>query len=151
MEREFLPLYPQLGLTTFSPLGGGLLTGKYRAIDKKLEGEGRYGDPATVTGHRLARLEKGVGVVDRIRPITERLGCPMAELALAWVLSNPNVSTVILGASRISQLEANFKALELIPRLTPEVLKQLDDASGTRPQPNAIAAQVRGFRSTARL
>ena len=66
--------------------------------------------------------------VERLRPIAEELGCSMAQLAIAWCASNPNVSTVITGASRASQVVENFEALDVLAQLTPEVLERIDHA-----------------------
>ena len=63
-----------------------------------------------------------------MRPIADELGCTLAQLALAWCTKNPNVSTVITGASKASQVVENFAALDVIPALTPEVLERIDAA-----------------------
>ena len=64
------------------------------------------------------------------RPIAERLDCTMAQLALAWCTKNPHVSTVITGASKVSQVEQNFGALQVIPLLTDEVKEEMEAAVG---------------------
>ena len=69
-----------------------------------------------------------VGRVERLRPIAERLGCSMAQLALAWCASNPHVSSVITGASRVSQVHDNFAALEVIPLITADVKAEIEEA-----------------------
>jgi voltage-dependent potassium channel beta subunit len=127
VEIEFARLYDDigLGLTTWSPLASGILTGKYRdgiPDDSRgaLPGYGwlakRFTDPAQV-----ARVEK-------IRPIAEGLGCTMAQLAVAWCASNPNVTTVITGASKVSQVVDNFGALDVLEALTPEIIEQINTA-----------------------
>jgi aryl-alcohol dehydrogenase-like predicted oxidoreductase len=68
--------------------------------------------------------------VRTLQPIAQELGCTLSQLSLAWVLKNPNVSTVITGASRVEQLHENLKAADIAPKLTPEVLKRIDDAFG---------------------
>ena len=70
----------------------------------------------------------GLSDVERLRPIADELGCTLAQLALAWCTKNPNVSTVITGASRASQVVENFAALDVVPALTPEVLDRIDAA-----------------------
>jgi voltage-dependent potassium channel beta subunit len=127
VEQEYAQLCREwsYGLTTFSPLASGLLTGKYRdgvPADSRaaLAGYGwlaeRITDPAAV-----AKVEK-------VRPIADELGCTLAQLALAWCTKNPDVSSVITGASRASQVVDNFAALDVIPALTPEVLERIDAA-----------------------
>ena len=127
VEKEYAPLYRDLGLgtTTWSPLASGLLTGKYqkgipegsRGALKGYEWLGpRLTDPA-----RLA-------TVDKLIAIAKDLGIPVAQLAVAWCLKNEHVSTVILGASRVEQLHENLKALEVLPKLTPDVMAKIDAA-----------------------
>lgn len=127
VEREYARLFDETGYgaTIWSPLASGLLTGKYRdgiPEDSRgsLSGYGwlaeRLRDPADITR------------VENLRPIAGELGCSVAQLALAWCATNPNVSTVITGASRPSQVVENFEALQVIPSLTNEVLERIDTA-----------------------
>jgi len=126
VETDYARLYEDigLGLTTWSPLASGLLTGKYKS-----------GVPAGSRGalEGMGFLVKGLTdaakneAVARLEPIARDLGGNLAQLAIAWVNRNPNVSTVILGASKISQLQDNLGALALTPKLTPEVLARIDD------------------------
>ena len=133
-RRKVETEYPRLcresgiGLAVWSPLAGGILTGKYLG-----------GVPADSRGAAMAGLaDLGKTLVDRQRneivacltPIAAELGVPLAQLALAWCALNPDVSTLVIGVSRRSQLEDNVKALELIPRLTPEVRRAIDAAVG---------------------
>ncbi len=129
VEREYARLYTDLGLgtTVWSPLASGLLTGKYRdgvPADSRAALKGyewiaeRVTDPAKTAA------------VERLRPIADELGCTLAQLALAWCLKNPNVSTVITGASRPAQVLENMKALEVVPKLTDEVMARIDLATG---------------------
>jgi voltage-dependent potassium channel beta subunit len=125
VEREYARLYDDIGLgvTTWSPLASGLLTGKYA----KGVPEGSRGALAGYTwlADQLtnpASIEK----VERLRPIADRLGCSLAQLAIAWCASNPRVSTVITGASRPSQVTENFGALDVLPALTPDVLAEIE-------------------------
>ena len=69
-----------------------------------------------------------IAKVENLRPIAERLECSMAQLALAWCTLSPNVSTVITGASRVEQVVANFDALGVIPKITPEVKAEIEAA-----------------------
>jgi voltage-dependent potassium channel beta subunit len=127
VESEFARLYEDigLGLTTFSPLATGLLTGKYQ--DGIPEGsraaglewlQGSVTDPAS-----LAKVGELADVADEV-------GCSLAQLALAWTASNPNVSSVIIGARRIDQLNENLKALDVLSELTDEHKARIDGIFG---------------------
>jgi len=127
VEREYARLYDDLGLgtTTWSPLASGLLTGKY---DGGIPPDSR----GAVKGYewlaeRLTDAAK-LAQVRRLAPVARDLGCTMAQLAIAWCLKNPRVSTVITGASRVAQVHENMKALDVVPRLTPEVMARIDAA-----------------------
>jgi voltage-dependent potassium channel beta subunit len=131
-EKEYAPLYAELGYgtTIWSPLASGLLTGKY---NDGIPQDSRLGHPKTqwLQEHVLKaeRLEK----VKRLAPIAAELGCSLAQMALAWCLTNPNVSTVITGASRAEQVHQNMQALEVVPLLTDEVLARIEAALEDRP------------------
>ena len=136
-EREYAPLYERIGLgtTIWSPLAGGLLTGKYRdgippGTRSTLKGYGWL--HARYAG---ADAPANIAKVERLRPIAGELGCSLAQLAIAWCLANPNVSTVILGASRIEQLRENLGAMEVAGRLTPAILERIEQILGNRPAP----------------
>ena len=127
VEKEYARLYTDIGLgtTIWSPLASGLLTGKYR--------DGIPADSrASLAGYEwLADQlsdEAAVAKVERLRPIAAELDCTLAQLALAWCAANPNVSTVITGASRPSQVVENFAAIDVLPRLTPEVMARIAKA-----------------------
>jgi len=130
VEQEYARLYEDigLGLTTWSPLASGLLTGKY--LD---------GVPADSRGalKGMEWLQKGLldpernEAVARLKVIADELDATLAQLAIAWVARNPHVSTVILGASRMSQLRDNLGALPVVEKLTPEVVRRIDEL--TRP------------------
>ena len=125
VEQEYARLYEDigLGLTTWSPLASGLLTGKYQA-----------GIPQGSRGalESMAFLRDGLtdptknAAVAQLAEIAADLGGNVAQLAIAWVNKNPRVSTVILGASKLSQLQDNLGALALTPKLTPEVVARID-------------------------
>jgi voltage-dependent potassium channel beta subunit len=125
VEVEYARLYEDigLGLTTWSPLASGLLTGKYR-----------NGIPPGSRGAipRMKFLVEGLTdkarnrAVGELEGVAKELGCSLAQLAIAWCARNPNVSTVITGASRVSQVEENLRAAEFIPRLMPEVMERID-------------------------
>ncbi len=133
VEKEYARLYQDIGLgtTVWSPLASGLLTGKY---NDGIPADSRLSLPGYewLRPHifKPGRIEK----VKRLAPIAADLGVSMAQMALAWCLKNPNVSTVITGASRVEQVKENMKALEVVEKLTPEVMKRIDEALGERPE-----------------
>jgi voltage-dependent potassium channel beta subunit len=125
VEQEYARLYEDigLGLTTWSPLASGLLTGKYRE-----------GIPAGSRGSVEAYAFLRTGLTDPARnaavaalgELAAEVGATTAQLAIAWCLLNPRVSTVITGASRVEQLRANLGALEVVGRLTPGFVQRVD-------------------------
>ena len=125
VEQEYARLYDDigLGLTTWSPLASGLLTGKYRSGIPA--GSRGAMDSMSFLRERLTDPLKNEAVA-RLEGIAARLGGNVAQLAVAWANRNPNVSSVILGASKLSQLEDNLKALSLTPQLSAEVLDEID-------------------------
>ncbi len=127
VEQEYARLYEDIGLgtTIWSPLASGLLTGKY--LDG-IPDESR----AALPGYEWLRggmTDKEANAkVRRLKEIADKLECSLAQLSLAWCAANPNVSTVILGASRLEQLEENLGALEVLPKLDDKVLARIDEA-----------------------
>jgi voltage-dependent potassium channel beta subunit len=127
VEREYARLYEDigLGLTTWSPLAAGLLTGKY--IDGVPEGS-----RATLPGYEWLRDlltdERRNGQVRTLVDVARDLDCTMSQLAIAWCVKNPNVSTVITGASSVEQVEENMRALEVVDRLDDEVMARIGRA-----------------------
>ena len=125
MEREYARVFRDLGIgtTTWSPLASGLLTGKYNdGIPPDSRG--------TVKGYewlaeRLTDARR-LDVVRHLAPIARELDCSLAQLAIAWCLRNPNVSTVITGASRVAQVLENLKALDVVGRLDAAILARID-------------------------
>ncbi|KAJ5688883.1 hypothetical protein N7462_003275 [Penicillium macrosclerotiorum] len=147
VEKEYRWLYEAhgLGLTVFSPLKGGVLTGKYNNTE------------APPPGSRLAESEDGyvkslrktvgddtwkrqLAQVAALQPIAEELGISTAQLSLAWILKNPNISSMIIGASRPEQVRDNVRALALVDKLTDEVIEKIEKAVGNRP-----AEEIRRF------
>ena len=129
VEVEYARLFEDHGYgnTVWSPLASGLLTGKYRdgiPDDSRgaLDGYGWLAD-------RLTDAE-AIERVERLRPIAERLDCSMAQLALAWCTKHPMVSSVITGASKVSQVVQNFEAVDVIPAITDEVREEIEIAIG---------------------
>jgi voltage-dependent potassium channel beta subunit len=119
VEVEYAPLYKEFGYgtTIWSPLASGLLTGKYN--------EG-------VPEGTRASLD---GYVKLMEPIAQEVGCTMAQLALAWCLKNPNVSTVITGASCVEQVEENLQALDFVEWLTDEKMGRIENILDNKPEP----------------
>ena len=125
VEEEYAPLYKEigLGLTTWSPLASGLLTGKYRNGVP----QGSRGSMPRMSWMVDALTDKAKNAaVASLETIARELDCTLAQLALAWCLKNPNVSSVITGASRASQVEENLRAVDVAPKLTPEVMKKIE-------------------------
>jgi aryl-alcohol dehydrogenase-like predicted oxidoreductase len=127
VEQEYKRVFAETGYgaTIWSPLASGLLTGKYRdGIPEDSRGAlAGYGWLA----QRLSD-EGSLAKVERLRPIADGLGCSMAQLALAWCLTNPNVSSVLTGASRPSQVVENFAAINVLPLLDTDVLARIESA-----------------------
>ena len=128
-EKEYARVFKDYGYgsTTWSPLAYGVLTGKYQGgipNDSRAALEGNEWIHSHVTDQE--KLVK----VQALEPIANELNCTLAQLALAWILKNPNVSTVITGASRVEQVHENLKAADVAPKLTPDVLKRIDAAFG---------------------
>jgi voltage-dependent potassium channel beta subunit len=125
LTGDYIRLYNEYkyGTTIWSPLASGLLSGKYQGgIPKDSRGalKGYEWLKDSITDkNKLAR-------VAALEPIAKELGCTLSQLALAWCLKNPFVSTVITGASRVEQVHENMKAAEFAPKLTPEIMNRID-------------------------
>lgn len=128
VEKEFAILYKELGYgtTVWSPLASGLLTGKYN------QGVAPEGSRSQLEG--FGWLKKRVldpeiiNVVRKLEPIAQDLGVSLAQMSLAWVLKNPNVSTVITGASRVEQVRENMKAVDVVEKLDDSVMARIEEA-----------------------
>ena len=132
VEKEFLSIYdnPGLGTTIWSPLASGLLSGKYNdGIPKNsrfaLEGFDWLKD-------RWVMDEK-IKKVKKLADLANKLGITTAALSIAWTISNPHVSTAILGATKKVQLAENLKALDALPLLTPEILEKIETIMKNKP------------------
>ncbi|KAF1785868.1 hypothetical protein JG687_00017501 [Phytophthora cactorum] len=123
VDHEYLHLYKKykLGLTTWAPLSSGILTGKH--------------SNGTVKGTRMdipvmkafvGEYEQRVANADKLKPVAEELGVSLLELAIAWCVSNQNVSTVLIAARNLTQLKQNLKALSVVEKITPEVKAKID-------------------------
>ena len=137
VEREYHRLYASIGIgtTIWSPLASGVLTGKYASGIPE-------GSRLTLAEYDWLKerieSEEGRSQIAKAREleaVARDLSTSLTLLSLAWCLLNPHVSTVILGASKVSQLEENLKALELVPALTPEVVERIEGILGNKPEP----------------
>ena len=139
VEKEYARLYTEIGLgtTIFSPLASGVLTGKYnKGIPE--------GTRATLKGYEWLRkylesdtTRQNIEKVKQITPIADGLGCSIAQLALAWCLKNLNVSSVITGASRPEHVSENIQSLDIVEKLTDEVMEQIETILDNRPEPES--------------
>ena len=136
-EKEYAPLFERIGLgtTIWSPLASGLLTGKY---NKGVPD----GTRSTLEGYEWLRerlaggaVEEKIEKVERLMEVADDLGCTMAQLAIAWCLANPNVSTAITGASRPEQVVENMKAMEVLESLDAGVLERIEVIVDNKPEP----------------
>lgn len=136
VEVEYASLYKDIGLgtTIWSPLASGILTGKYsRGVPESTR--------ATLEGYEWLRerfegeeAQRQIEKVAQMLPIADELGCSMAQLALAWCLKNPNVSTVITGASRVEQVTENMGALDVVDKLTDDVMQRIEVILDNKPE-----------------
>jgi len=136
VEVEYQRLYTEIGLgtTIWSPLASGLLTGKY---NKGIPNDSR----ANLKGYEWLRTrftddkaQEQVQKVVQLSKVAQDLECTTAQLSLAWCLTNPNVSTVITGASKPSQVEENMLALEVVDQLTPDVIESIEKILDNKPE-----------------
>ncbi len=126
-EKEYAPLYKELGYgtTTWSPLYGGVLTGKYN------KGVIPEGSRASLDHYawmkERVQNEAKIAVAKQLAEVADDLGVSLAQMSLAWLLKNPNVSTVITGASKVSQVEENMKAVNVKDQLTGDVMDRISE------------------------
>ncbi|VAI51537.1 unnamed protein product [Triticum turgidum subsp. durum] len=147
VESEFVPLYSTygIGLTTWSPLASGVLTGKYSKGNIPAESRFALDNYKNLANRSL--VDDTLRKVNGLKPIASELGVSMAQLGIAWCASNPNVSSVITGATKESQsinmsrqqcdeqqIVENMKALEVVPLLTPEVLEKIEAVVQSKPK-----------------
>jgi voltage-dependent potassium channel beta subunit len=136
VENEYRPLYDGVGLgtTIWSPLASGVLTGKYK--DGVPEGSRMSIPDYDWLKERVLDSDEGRANLRKaaaLEPIANDLGVTMAQLAIAWCLENPNVSTVILGASKVAQVHENLKALEALEKLDDGVMERIEEILDNRP------------------
>jgi voltage-dependent potassium channel beta subunit len=139
VEKEFSPMYERpynMGLTTWSPLASGLLTGKYNDVSN-IPPDSRAKQQGYSWLEGVIQQWKEEGKLDKVQELTEyaktKLDCSMADLALAWCVKNPNVSCVLLGATKPHQIEDNLKALDVVAKLTKEHMTALESILGNQP------------------
>lgn len=126
MEKEYVRLFADYGYgtTIFSPLGAGLLTGKY---NNGIPADSR----GALQGYEWLREkftdQEALEKVKLLGKLAEDIGVPLSKMAIAWCLKNPNVSTVITGASRVEQMHENMKALDVVEKLTPDVMNRIEE------------------------
>jgi voltage-dependent potassium channel beta subunit len=134
VEADYQPLYEKgLGTTIWSPLASGILTGKY---NDGIPDDSRMNLPGYEwLKNRLSTPEgqDQIKKVGQLGALAKEIGVPLAQLAILWCLKNPNVSTVILGASRLSQLKDNLAALEHREKVTDDVMARIDEIAGNKP------------------
>lgn len=132
VEQDYLPVFQNVGLgtTIWSPLAAGFLTGKYLngiPDDSRLAIQGF--DWLKERWVQEAKIEK----VKKLAVLAQEMGVSLAELAIAWTIKNPNVTTAILGATKKQQLEENLKALQVLPLLTPEIMEKIEQILQNKP------------------
>lgn len=145
VEGQFQRLYERcgLGLTTFSPILMGILSGKYNDVvdGAPPAADSRFGASkdkfANFMRERLGSVDdthwKGaIESAKKLKSVADKLGVTQSQLAVAWCLKNPNVSSVITGASRPEQIEENVKALKVLDKLTPEIMAEIDEITGKK-------------------
>lgn len=137
VEREYAHLYDEIGLgtTIWSPLDSGILTGKYNQGIPKNSRLDLEGFDWLREGYESQEGKEKIQKVGKLMHIAEELGCTMAQLALAWCLANPQVSTVITGASKPEQVEENMASLEIVPKLTAEIMERIEEILDNKPEP----------------
>lgn len=136
VEKEYAALYDEIGLgtTIWSPLASGLLTGKY---NKGIPDGTRLSLPDYEWLKKRILSEEGQKNIDKVRklePIANDLDISLPQLALAWCLKNPNVSTVITGASKPEQVTENMKTLDVVGKLTDDVMEKIEAVLDNRPK-----------------
>jgi len=146
-EVEYATIFDQFkyGTTIWSPLASGLLTGKY---NEGIPNDSRFATNPAFFKSTIEELqsEDGKAKIEKVRQLTkiaERLGGNVSQLALAWAAKNENVSTVILGATKVEQIVDNCGALKLLDKLTPEVMEEIEGILQNKPKPTPTFGRSR--------
>lgn len=136
IEKEYHRLYTEIGLgtTIWSPLASGLLTGKYNQGIPKNSRANLEGYEWLRTRFTDEKAKDQIEKVIKLASVAEIIGCTTAQLAIAWCLLNPNVSTVITGASKASQVKDNMKAIDIVDKLTTEVVETIEEILDNKPE-----------------
>jgi voltage-dependent potassium channel beta subunit len=131
-EKEYIPLYRNLGYgtTIWSPLASGLLSGKY---NKGIPEGSRLSLKDYEWLQKNILLPERIESVKKLVPIASDLGCTLAQMAIAWCLKNPNVSTVITGASKPEQVVENMKAMDVALNMTGDIMERIEETLGNNP------------------
>jgi len=135
-EKEYHRLYAEIGLgtTIWSPLASGILTGKYKDGIPK---DSRLALPGYEWLRHIVESDRGQANVRKaaqLEPVAEELDCSLPQLAIAWCLKNPHVSTVILGASKVEQVRENLGALAVLERLDDAVMERIEGILQNKPE-----------------
>lgn len=143
VDQEYAPICKKqgLGLMTFSPLTSGLLSGKYNrgnVAESRFDISGMWNTFEAGEGVEGLEIRDSNAITQRlikIEKIARDLDVKMSQLSLAWILKNPNVDSVLLGASRPEQILENIAAWQVIPKLTPDIMEKLETAVQNAPKP----------------
>jgi voltage-dependent potassium channel beta subunit len=132
MENEYLQVFKTVGLgtTIWSPLASGVLTGKY---NNDIPEDSRLAVPGFEWLKDKAYAMEKINKVKKLKTVSDKLGTTLATLSIAWCIKNVNVTTAILGATKKEQLTENLKAIEVLPKITAEVMEQIDTIMQTKP------------------
>jgi len=139
-EKEYAQLFSenQMGTTIWSPLAGGVLTGKYNEgipEGSRFDSENPLLKSIFEKSFAPDKKEKTLKMLTSLGEIAKEIGCSQAQLALGWALANDNVSVCLFGATKIAQIEDNIKAIEVYPKLTPEILQKIETVLDNAPEP----------------
>jgi voltage-dependent potassium channel beta subunit len=136
VEREYVHLYTEIGLgtTIFSPLASGLLTGKYNSGIPQGTRVSLKGYEWLLEDFTNEQAKQNIEKVRQLMPIASELGISISQMSLAWCLKNPNVSTVITGASKPSQVSENMKSLDIVQKLTPDIMERIESILENKPE-----------------
>ena len=133
IEREHIPAAREcgLGICPWSPLAGGFLTGKYSREDEQTPEQGRLGGANPFSGAFTKFTKRNWEILDALQKVADEIDRPLAQTALAWILAQPGITSIILGASKVEQLQDNLASLEIV--LTPKQLQILNNVSASDP------------------
>ncbi|KNC83273.1 voltage-gated potassium channel subunit beta [Sphaeroforma arctica JP610] len=149
VERDYQPLYNDYGygLTIWSPLASGILTGKYSGNNVPEGSRLAQEEYKWLKDSKFVKQADQITRTDNLKPIAEEIGCSLAQLAIAWCVANPKVSTTILGATSVKQLDQNLAALDYVEKLTPDVMTRIEEIIKSKPAVDEIYVQTTGLRS----